>query len=50
MLFKCCRLLPDEVGKQSPRLLFGLLDALGEDDGENDDYSDNEYLMMFYGR
>lgn len=49
VFFKYHRFLPDEIGKQNPRMLFALLDSLGEED-EDYDYLDNEHLMMFYGR
>lgn len=45
MLFKCHHLLPDEVGRQNPIVLFRMLDGLNEDEGE---YTD-EHLRMFYG-
>lgn len=45
MLLKYHHLLPDEVGRQNPWVLFRLLDGLG-DDGEE---YDNEHLKMFYG-
>jgi hypothetical protein len=38
-------LLPDEVGRQNPWVLFRMLDAMEEDDKE---YT-NEHLRMFYG-
>lgn len=48
VFFRYYHLLPDEVGKQNPRLLFALLD--GSEAEDDYDYSDNEHLMMFYGR
>lgn len=38
-------ILPDEVGRQNPWVLFKMLDGLNED---TEDY-DNEHLRMFYG-
>ena len=37
-------ILPDEVGRQNPWVLFKMLDGLNED---TEDY-DNEHLRMFY--
>lgn len=41
-------LLPDAVGRQNPWVLFRVLDSMEEDDEY--DVSDNEHLMMFYGK
>lgn len=38
-------LLPDQVGRQNPIVLFKLLDSMG---GEQTEYA-NEHLKMFYG-
>lgn len=38
-------LLPDEVGRQNPWVLFRLLDSL---EGGAEEYTD-EHLKMFYG-
>lgn len=41
--------MPDELARQSPVLLFKMLDTLSEDSTE--EYTgDNEYLKMFYGK
>lgn len=45
VLLQCHHLLPDAVGRQNPRVLFKMLDALGDDN----DVSKNEHLRMFYG-
>lgn len=45
VLFRHHHLLPDEVGRQNPWVLFRMLDGLGEDTAE---YT-NEHLKMFYG-
>ncbi|MBQ8301327.1 MAG: hypothetical protein IJX57_05125 [Clostridia bacterium] len=45
VLLRHHHLLPDEVGRQNPWVLFTMLDGLGE---EETDYS-NEHLKMFYG-
>lgn len=45
MLLECHHLLPDEVGRQNPFVLFRMLDGLGED---GEEYK-NEHLRMFYG-
>lgn len=47
LMFKYHRFLPDEVGRQSPYVLFKMLDTL---DGEERDFSGNEHLRMFYGQ
>lgn len=49
VFFKYHHLLPDEVGRQNPWVLFRLLDSL-DDDTDDYDYSDNQHLMMFYGK
>ncbi len=49
VFFKYHSLMPDEVGRQNPWVLFRLLDSLNET-AEDYDYSDNEHLMMFYGK
>ncbi len=46
ILFQCHHLLPDEVGRQNPWVMFRMLDAM-EDDTEKE-YK-NEHLRMFYG-
>ena len=38
-------ILPDEVGRQNPWVMFKMLDGLNED---TENY-DNEHLRMFYG-
>lgn len=45
--FKHYRLLPDEVGRQNPWILFKMLDNVSSspDKPENG----NEYIKMFYG-
>lgn len=49
-LFKSCRILPDELGKQSPFVLFAMLRQLTEDDEEEDDRPQmSGHLRMFYG-
>ncbi|MCI5605298.1 MAG: hypothetical protein ACI4C7_02025 [Clostridia bacterium] len=48
VFFKYHHLLPDAVGRQNPWVLFRMLDDLSEE--EYEDYSDNEHLMMFYGK
>lgn len=46
---RCHHLLPDEVGRQNPWVLFRLLDALEQDaDLPEEEYS-NGHLRMFYG-
>ncbi|MCC8160200.1 MAG: hypothetical protein LIO53_02605 [Oscillospiraceae bacterium] len=45
LLLKYHHLLPDEVGRQNPWVLFGLLDGLERDSG----FHKNEHLRMFYG-
>lgn len=47
VMLRCHHLLPDEVGRQNPWVLFRMLDAMDEDTEE--EYS-NEYLRMFYGK
>ena len=47
-LFKGCRILPDELGRQNPFVLFDMLQQLSQDD--NDDRSQmSGHLRMFYG-
>ena len=49
-LFLYHHLLPDEVGRQKPKVLFELIDSLSEDD-EQEEYTGNDpYLKMFYGQ
>ncbi len=45
-LLKYHLLLPDEVGRQNPWVLFTLLDSLEE----GTDFADSEHLKMFYGK
>lgn len=47
-MFKMHHLLPDEVGRQDPRILFDMLDALSGGGAEAYTGSD-PYLRMFYG-
>lgn len=47
-LFKSCRILPDEIGKQSPFVLFTMLHELMNDD-EDDHPKMSGHLRMFYG-
>ena len=46
MFFKYYHILPFEVGKQNPGILFDMLDSLDTDR----DIPNSEYLNMFYGR
>lgn len=48
MLLECHHLLPDEVGRQNPWVLFQMLDDM-QGDSAGEEYTD-EYLNMFYGR
>ncbi len=45
LLLERHHLLPDEVGRQNPWVLFRLLDGLGD---STEEYTD-EHLRMFYG-
>ena len=47
-LFKHHGLLPDEVGRQNPYILFKMLDSLTEAK-EQFDAKGNKHLEMFYG-
>lgn len=47
--FKHHRLLPDEVGRQNPWILFKMIDSLADSEKEIDT-GENEYLDMFYGK
>lgn len=47
-LFKMCNILPDEAGRQSPFVLFRMLDSLSSSD--EDDRSWSGHLKMFYGQ
>ncbi|MCC8169721.1 MAG: hypothetical protein LIO59_05075 [Oscillospiraceae bacterium] len=49
VFFRYHHILPDEVGRQNPWMLFKLLDSL-EEQTDDFDYSNNEHLMMFYGK
>lgn len=49
MLFRLWGILPSEAGKQSPFVLFKLLDDI-ERAEEPPSYEMNEHLMMFYGK
>lgn len=42
-------MLPDEVGRQDPRVLLDMLDYLAEGDNIEDYTGDDPYLRMFYG-
>lgn len=42
-------MLPDEVGRQNPWVLFRLLDGLEEDADFSEIEYNNEHLKMFYG-
>lgn len=45
-MFRNYRILPSEIAKQDPKLLFCMLDGLSE----NEEYGgDDPYLKMFYG-
>lgn len=46
VMFKNYRILPSEIAKQDPKLLFCMLDDLGEDEEYG---GDDPYLKMFYG-
>lgn len=51
VLFKVWGLLPDEVGKQNPFMLFRLLDDLERADEQLSSEGEmNEHLKMFYGK
>ena len=49
MLFKSCGILPDAAGKQSPFVLFRMLDSLSSSD-EDDRSLMSGHLKMFYGQ
>lgn len=49
VLLRCHHLLPDEVGRQNPWVLFRLLDSLEEDADFSEIEGNNEHLKMFYG-
>lgn len=49
VLLRCHHLLPDEVGRQNPWVLFRLLDGLEEDADFSEIEGNNEHLKMFYG-
>ncbi len=50
-VFKTFGRLPDEIGRQSPFVLFKMLDDLGEEDGtEDEEVMDDPRYRMFYGR
>ena len=49
-LFKGCRILPDELGRQSPFVLFEMLHQLSSDNNDDDDRSLSGHLQMFYGQ
>lgn len=46
-MFKYYKLLPDVVSKQSPKLLFSVLDGLNENENNEDEIPDE--LKWFYG-
>ncbi|MBQ7574637.1 MAG: hypothetical protein IJT23_10315 [Clostridia bacterium] len=46
MFFRYYHILPFEVGKQNPVILFDMLDSLDTEQ----DIPDSGYLNMFYGR
>nr|DAZ26030.1 MAG TPA: hypothetical protein [Caudoviricetes sp.] len=51
MMFRYHHLLPDEVGRQSPFVLFNMLDSLSEEQAPEQEYEgDDPYLKMFYGK
>ena len=47
-LFKAAQMPPDEVARQSPRLLFCMLEGLKEDEEPDYESMSNE-MKMFYG-
>ena len=49
-VFKTFGRLPDEIGRQSPFVLFKMLDDLGEEDTEDEEVMDDPRYRMFYGR
>lgn len=46
MLLECHHILPDQIGRQNPWVLFRMLDDM--QDGSDTAYS-NEHLRIFYG-
>lgn len=49
-MFKNYHMLPDEVGRQNPRILMDMLDNLNNYNDEEEDYTGGDpYLKMFYG-
>lgn len=49
-MFKYHHLLPDEVGRQDPKMLFELIDGLN-DDNDNSKYAEiPKGLEFFYGK
>lgn len=49
-MFRYHHRMPDEIGRQNPKVLFEMLDSL-EENNEEIDYDElPEHLRMFYGR
>ena len=49
-IFKTCRILPDEAGKQNPFVLFAMLHDLSPDNEDDDRPVTSGHLRMFYGQ
>lgn len=49
-LFKACRILPDEAGRQNPFVLFSMLHDLSPVDKDDDRPVMSGHLRMFYGQ
>ncbi len=48
-MFKYYHILPDEVGRQDPKMLFELIYGLNDEQKANEYDTSDPYLRMFYG-